>query len=186
VVAAAWLPLAALALGAWRDTLGANPVETLTHETGQWALRLLLASLAVTPLRRALSLPGLAPYRRSFGLLAFAYATVHFGIFLVLDLGLEPAFLVEEVVERPYVTAGFAAWLLLLPLALTSNRPSQRALGRRWIRLHRAVYLAAACAVVHFLWLVKADLREPAVYAAVAGLLLAARLPGFLGRRRRP
>jgi sulfoxide reductase heme-binding subunit YedZ len=184
VVAATWLPFLALGLDAARDALGANPVETLTHETGQWALRLLLASLAVTPLRRWLHAPALAPYRRSFGLMAFAYASVHFAIFLVLDLGLDPRLLVEEVAERPYVTAGFAAWALLLPLALTSNRASQRALGRRWVRLHRGVYLAVVCAVVHFLWLVKADLREPAVYAAIASVLLAVRLPGALRRRK--
>jgi sulfoxide reductase heme-binding subunit YedZ len=181
--ALALVPLAALAVRAATDSLGAEPVETLLHETGQWALRLLLASLAITPARRWLGLAALAPLRRSFGLLAVLYAGLHFGIYLVLEVGLAPALLVEDVTERPYVSAGFGALLLLLPLALTSTRGWQRRLGRRWVRLHRLVYPAAALAVLHFLWLVKADLREPLVHAAVLAALLLARLPRPGGRR---
>jgi methionine sulfoxide reductase heme-binding subunit len=182
VVSLALLPLAALAVGAWRGTLGANPVETVTHETGHWALRLLLASLAVTPLRSHLRLAALAPYRRTLGLLAFLYASLHLATYVVLDLGLDLSHLAADVLERPFVTAGFAAWALLLPLALTSTRAMQRRLGRRWIALHRLAYLAPACAVIHFLWLVKADLRGPLLYAALLAGLLAAR---WRPRRRR-
>lgn len=175
LIALGLLPLAALVLGAVRGSLGANPVETITHTTGQWALRLLLATLAVTPLRRLAGWSFLAPWRRSLGLLAFGYATLHFATFLALDLGFDLSALGEEVAERPYVTLGFSALLLLTPLAVTSTRGWQRRLGRRWLNLHRLVYAAAALAVLHFVWLVKADLAEPLVYAAVLAALLAAR-----------
>jgi len=176
VVVLALLPIAWLALGAARGALGANPVETIEHETGDWALRLLLATLAVTPLRRFAGLAFLAPWRRTLGLLAFAYALLHFATFLVLDLGLDLGALGKEVAKRPYVTLGFAALLLLGPLAITSTRAWQRRLGRRWIALHRLVYPAAGLAVLHFVWLVKADLREPLSYAAGLAALLALRL----------
>ena len=169
------LPLALLALGAARGALGANPVETITHTTGAWALRLLLATLAITPLRRYAGWSFIAPWRRSLGLLAFGYATLHFATFLALDLGFDLSVLGEEVAERPYVTLGFTALLLLTPLAVTSTRGWQRRLGRRWLTLHRLVYAAAVLAVLHFVWLVKADLVEPLVYAAVLAVLLAAR-----------
>ena len=169
-------PLGWLALGAARGALGANPVETITHETGSWALRLLLATLAVTPLRRFGGLAFVAPWRRSLGLLAFLYATLHFATFLVLDLELDLSALGKEVAKRPYVTLGFTALLLLTPLALTSTRAWQRRLGRRWLALHRLVYVAAGVAVLHFVWLVKADRAEPLAYAAVLAVLLALRL----------
>ena len=176
VVTGALLPLAALVLGVARGALGANPVETITHETGRWALRLLLATLAVTPLRRFGGLRFVAPWRRSLGLLAFLYAMLHFATFLVLDLELDPSRLAEEVAKRPYVTLGFTALLFLTPLAITSTRAWQRRLGRRWLTLHRLVYGAAGLAVLHFLWLVKVDLAEPLLYAAVLAALLGARL----------
>jgi sulfoxide reductase heme-binding subunit YedZ len=175
IVAAGLLPAAALALGLATDRLGADPIETLTHETGAWALRLLLATLAVTPLRR-LGLPVVLPYRRSLGLLAFFYASLHLATYAGLDLALDFANLFEDVAERPYVTAGFTAFCLLVPLAVTSTRGWMRRLGRRWTRLHRLVYVAAVLAVVHFLWGVKADVREPLVYAGILALLLAARI----------
>lgn len=181
LIALGLLPLAALALGAARGALGANPVETITHTTGQWALRLLLATLAVTPLRRLAGWSFVAPWRRSLGLLAFLYATLHFATFLALDLGFDLSALGEEVAERPYVTLGFTAFVLLAPLAVTSTRGWQRRLGRRWLTLHRAVYAAAVLGVLHFVWLVKADLAEPLVYAALLAALLAAR---WLPRRR--
>jgi len=170
------LPLVALATGAARGALGANPVETITHETGGWALRLLLATLAITPLRRLSGWAFVAPWRRSLGLLAFGYATLHFATFLVLDLGLDLSALGEEVAERPFVTLGFTTFALLAPLALTSTRGWQRRLGRRWVALHRLVYVAAGCAVLHFVWLVKADLAEPLAYGGVLAALLALRL----------
>jgi len=175
VIAVLLLPLLGLTIGALTDGLGANPVETLTHETGEWALRYLLLCLAVTPARRLLGWSALARYRRSLGLLAFGYAVCHFLVFLVFDLGLDLTFLAEEITERPYVTVGFAALMSMLPLAVTSTRGWQRRLGRRWVRLHRLVYASAALAVLHLLWLTKADLAVPLAYAAVLGLLLGLR-----------
>ena len=157
--------------------LGANPIEAATHATGGWALRFLLAALAVTPLRRLTGWHEVVSHRRMLGLFAFAYACAHFAIWSLLDLGLDLSAMVEDVRERPFVTAGFAAFLLLVPLAVTSTRGWMRRLGRRWIALHRLAYLAAGLAILHYFWLVKADLRPPMVYAAVLGVLLAARLP---------
>lgn len=175
VVAAGFLPAIALAAGFWLDRLGANPVEELTHETGEWALRLLLGSLAITPLRRLLGWSALAPYRRTLGLFAFFYASLHLAIYVCLDLGFDLEILAEDLIERTYITAGFTAYCMLFALAVTSTRAAQRRLGRRWIHLHRLAYAAGVCAVVHFLWLVKADLREPLVYAAALATLLGLR-----------
>jgi sulfoxide reductase heme-binding subunit YedZ len=169
-------PLALLAHGAFTDTLGADPVAALTHGTGDWALRLLLLSLAMTPLRRLLGQPWPIRFRRLVGLYAFFYACLHLSIYLVLDLGGYWTQIFEDIAKRPYITVGFGAWLLLLPLALTSTRGWIRRLGRRWGQLHRLVYVAGGLAVLHFLWLVKSDLREPLVYAAVLALLLGLRL----------
>jgi sulfoxide reductase heme-binding subunit YedZ len=186
-------PGAVLVVRVARDALGANPIEAATHFSGTWALRFLLVTLAVTPLRRLGGWHSLVAYRRMLGLTAFAYASVHFSIWAVLDLGLEFGAIVDDVRERPFVTAGFSAFVLLIPLAVTSTRRWMRRLGRRWVWLHRTVYVAAVLAVVHYLWLVKADLREPLVYAAILGMLLAARLPGLRrfrlareGRHRAP
>lgn len=183
---AAATPAALLALFAARGELGAEPVETLTHETGEWALRLLLASLAVTPARRAFALPWLAPLRRTLGLAAFGYACLHVTVYLVVDWGFDWEAIAEDVVEHPYVLAGATAFGCLVPLAATSTRAAQRRLGgARWRRLHRLAYAAGAAAVVHFLWLVKADSREPLVYAAVLAALLVARTPLLAGLRAR-
>lgn len=181
-VLALW-PLALLVRGALNDTLGADPVAALTHGTGDWALRLLLLSLAMTPLRRLLGQPWPIRFRRLVGLYAFFYACLHLSIYLVLDLGGYWTQIFEDIAKRPYITVGFSAWLLLLPLALTSTRGWIRRLGRRWGQLHRLVYVAGGLAVLHFLWLVKSDLREPLVYAAVLALLLGLRL---WWRLRRP
>jgi sulfoxide reductase heme-binding subunit YedZ len=175
LIVLALLPLAGLVLGTARGALGANPVETITHVTGAWALRLLLLTLAITPLRRLAGWAFVAPWRRSLGLLAFGYASLHFATFLALDLGFDLSALGEEVVERPYVTLGFSSLLLLTPLAVTSTRRWQRRLGQRWLSLHRLVYVAAALAVLHFIWLVKADLVEPLAYGAILIGLLALR-----------
>ncbi|MDD9802904.1 MAG: sulfoxide reductase heme-binding subunit YedZ [Deltaproteobacteria bacterium] len=174
LVIACAAPLAWLIVRAAGGEL-AEPVEDITHLTGEWALRLLLASLAVTPLRRIFGWRGLAPFRRTLGLLAFGYALLHFATYLALDLGFDFAALAEDVGERLYITAGFAAFLLLLPLAITSTRGWQRRLGRRWLKLHRVVYAAGALAVLHFIWLVKADLRDPLLYAALLAVLLGVR-----------
>jgi sulfoxide reductase heme-binding subunit YedZ len=162
--------------------LGANPIETVEHATGASALRLLLATLAVTPLRVLTGFAKLHLFRRMLGLFAFAYVAMHFLWYLFVDQDFAFAQLAADVVKRPYVTAGFTALALLVPLAVTSTRRSMRRLGRRWEKLHRLVYPAAILACIHFWWQVKADIREPAAYAGVLALLLGWRL---LDRRRR-
>lgn len=183
--AAALSPFGLLVLDAFTDGLGAEPIEEVTHRTGITALVLLLASLAVTPLRRLTGWNRLVQVRRLVGLFAFFYASLHFLVYL-FDQELVPAYIVEDVVEHPYVTAGFAAYLLLVPLAVTSTRGMIRRLGKRWQKLHRLVYVAAGLAVLHFVWLVKKDLTEPMIYVAVLGLLLALRLPVVTGARKPP
>jgi len=185
VAVAGLLPLGRLVVQAATDRLGPDPVETLTHETGLWALRMLLLSLAVSPLRRMAGLAWLAPHRRTLGLLAWLYACLHFSTYLVFDLGLDFGELAGDVAERPYITVGFATLLILSALAGTSTRRAMRRLGRRWQSLHRLVYVAVVGAVVHFLWSVKADLAEPLAYGAVAAVLLLVRLYWTAGRRRR-
>jgi sulfoxide reductase heme-binding subunit YedZ len=174
-IAMALVPALLLARDFSHDALGANPVEELTHRTGLYALRILLLSLAITPARRWLGLAWLAPVRRTLGLAAFAWACAHLAIFAWLDHGFAAREMWEDVVERRYITAGATAWLLLAPLAATSTRAMQKRLGSRWQQLHRLVYLAAGAAVLHFVWLVKADLREPLAYAGVLTALLAVR-----------
>jgi len=164
------------------DGLGAEPIETVTHVTGDWALRLLLSTLAVTPARVLLGWRWLAPFRRTLGLLAFSYASLHLATWLALDHFFDWGAIAEDLFERPYVTAGMTAFLAMLPLAATSTRQAIRRLGRRWVRLHRLVYLAAIAAVVHYGWLVKADLRGPAIHAAILAFLLGWRV--WESRRR--
>lgn len=170
------VPLALMVRAAFGDGLGADPVAELTHRTGDWALRLLLVCLAMTPLRRLLGRPWPIRLRRLVGLYAFFYASLHLSVYLVLDLQGYWLQILEDIVKRPFVTAGAAAFALLVPLALTSTRGWMRRLGRRWGQLHRAVYAAAALAVLHFWWGVKADVREPALYAAILALLLGIRV----------
>jgi sulfoxide reductase heme-binding subunit YedZ len=176
VHAAALAPLAWMVGAALTDGLGADPVAELTHRTGAWALRLLLACLAMTPLRRLLDAPWPIRFRRMLGLYAFFYACLHLAVYVVLDLGGYWPQVLEDIAKRPYITVGFSAWLLLLPLAATSTQGWMRRLGRRWGQLHRAVYVAAALGVLHFWWGVKADVREPLLYAGILALLFAARL----------
>lgn len=175
--------------------LGANPIETVLLRTGWWTLVLLVASLAVTPLRRLSGWHRLVRFRRLLGLFAFAWATAHLLGYVVLDQWFAWSFIVEDITERPFILAGFTAWCLLLPLAATSTRGWIRRLGPRWGRLHRLVYVAAGLGVLHFYWKVKADTREPLVFAAILAVLLAARLPsvrdalaraGRGARHRRP
>ncbi len=178
------LPAASLIVSAFTDGLGANPVERVTHATGDWALRFLLLSLAVTPLRRMLGWSWAAPLRRTLGLTAFGYACCHYFIYLSLEHFFDWQLIVEDALKRRYVWAGFAAFLCLGSLAATSTRAMVRRLGRRWVSLHRLVYPAAVLGVIHFLWLVKSDLREPLLYAAVLAVLLGLRLWFWLTRSR--
>jgi len=178
------LPAASLVVSALNDGLGANPVETVTHVTGDWALRFLLLSLSVTPLRRLFGWSWAAPLRRTLGLTAFGYACCHYLIYLGLEHFFDWRLIVEDVLERRYVWAGFTAFLCLVSLAATSTRAMMRRLGRRWVSLHRLVYLAAVLGVIHFLWLVKSDLREPLLYVAVLTFLLGLRLWFWLAGSR--
>ncbi len=170
------VPAAILVSRFLRDDLGANPIEEITHETGDWALRLLLTTLAVSPLRKVTGWNTLAQFRRTFGLLAFFYACLHFSTWLALDHFFDWDDIVEDVFERPYITAGFTAFACLLPLAITSTKGWTRRLGKNWARLHKVTYGAAAAAVVHYWWLVKSDVTEPLYYGAALGLLLSWRL----------
>ena len=184
-----------IAARAWSEDLGANPVETLIHHFGDWALRLLLVTLAVTPLRRLTGRNQAVRLRRMLGLFAFFYVSLHLTTYFVLDRSLLLEEILDDLTERPYIMVGFAAFVLLVPLAATSTNAMIRRLGgRRWRALHRIVYVAAIGGVVHFWWLVKADVREPFIYAALLALLLILRLPPVVpflralpGRmRRRP
>lgn len=167
------LPAIGLVSGALSDGLGANPIEKVTHRTGWWALFLLTATLAITPVRRLTGRPSLIRYRRLIGLFAFFYATLHFLTYLVLDQFFAWRYILEDIVDRPFITVGFAAWVILLALAVTSTTGWIRRLGRRWQRLHRLVYVAAIAGAVHYLWKVKADTREPLWFlGAIAVLLL--------------
>lgn len=182
------VPFALLFHGALMGDLGANPVERVTDVTGEWGLRFLLLTLAVTPLRQLTGWTWLQRFRRMFGLFVFFYISLHFLTWIWLDQELSVARIIEDIAKRPYITVGFTAWLLLLPLALTSTRGMMRRLGRRWQRLHRLVYPIAVLGVLHYLWLVKADLLEPLVYALVLAGLLALRwrpLVNRLGSERR-
>lgn len=176
VFIACLLPLAWLIWRFWNDQLGTNPVETLSHRTGDWSLRFLLLTLAVTPLRRLTGWNGAQRFRRMLGLFAFFYATLHFLVYLVFDQFFDLSAILADIGKRPYITVGFAAFVLLIPLAVTSTNRMIKRLGRNWQRLHRAVYLIAVLGVLHYLWLVKADLREPLLYAAILGALLGYRL----------
>ncbi|MGA9333409.1 MAG: protein-methionine-sulfoxide reductase heme-binding subunit MsrQ [Rudaea sp.] len=180
------LPLAHLGWDIWHNTLGPDPVAQLEHRSGDWCLRLLLATLAITPLRRLSGWNKIIRYRRMLGLFAFFYISVHLSIYLVIDLGGFWSQLLGEIVKRPYITVGFTAWLLLIPLAITSTKAMMRRLGRRWQQLHRLVYLAALLGVVHFMWLVKADKREPAIYLGILIVLMLWRLPRLSPKIKKP
>ena len=166
------IPLATLIYGVFAGTLGANPVERITHRTGLTALVLLLTGLAITPIRKWSGILWLIQYRRLVGLFAFFYGSLHLLTYLWLDQNFSPRAIAHDVVKRPFITIGTLAWLLLFPLALTSTQKSIRALGKNWIRLHRIVYAAAAAGTIHFYWLVKRDKREPLLYIAILTALL--------------
>lgn len=173
------LPFAGLALGAFAVpgfSLGANPVEMLLHSCGKWGLNLLLLTLCITPLAHFSGWRALFAYRRMLGLFAFFYACMHLLIYLVLDQSFLWSAVIEDVLERPYITLGFSAWLMLLPLAVTSTNSMIRRLGQRWTQIHRLIYPASILVAWHFYWQVKQDIREPLLYAAALSLLLAWRL----------
>jgi sulfoxide reductase heme-binding subunit YedZ len=165
--------------------LGADPMNTLERALGLWALRFLIASLAITPLRH-LGGPNLIRYRRALGLLAFYYATLHLSTYMLLDKGLDLPSIVADIIKRPYITVGMLAFTVLVPLAATSNGPMIRRLGANWRKLHRLAYVAAAAAALHFIMLVKAWPLEPLIYAALVAALLLFRLAWSMRPRARP
>lgn len=170
-------PAAYLVWGLLHDALGGNPVEAITHSTGEWALRFLLLCLLVTPLRKLARRPELIRFRRMLGLFAFFYASLHVLTWAWLDRMFDPAEILADIQKRPFITAGAVAFLCLLPLAITSTAGWIRRLGgRQWQALHRLVYLAGLAAVVHFYWLVKSDVRKPLVYGGILSALLLARI----------
>lgn len=171
------VPLALLVWWAMDNRLGPNPVETVIRSTGIWTLRFLLLTLAVTAVRRLTGLGWVPRFRRMLGLFAFFYALLHFAVYLVLDRALAWEEILRDLIDRPYITIGFAALVLLVPLAITSTRGWVRRLGRHWQQLHRSIYLIAALGVLHFLWLVKADPREPLLYGGLLAGLLVLRVP---------
>jgi sulfoxide reductase heme-binding subunit YedZ len=178
------------ALLVWRGfhfSLGPNPVETITHGTGDWTLRLLLTTLAITPLRKLTGIPELIRFRRMLGLFAFFYATLHFATWFLLDKMLDPQEMLKDVWKRPFITAGALAFAAMIPLALTSTAGWIRRLGgKRWQTLHRLIYVSAVAGVVHFYWLVKSDVREPLMYAAILLVLFTARVAVSVRPSRRP
>lgn len=175
-------PFALLALDVWRElgtpgaVLGADPGEAVTRFLGEWAIRILMLTLAVSPAARLLKRPRLVRHRRTCGLFAFAYAGAHFGAYFALLAGLSPRAVLDDFIERPYITAGLAGLLCLVPLAITSTRGWQRRLRRHWRRLHRLVYAVGALACVHLWWLSKGGYGEAALYGAVLSVLLAERV----------
>ena len=179
------LPALNLLYAGLHGNLGANPVETITHATGEWALRMLLVTLAITPLRKLTGLNTIMRVRRMLGLFMFFYVSAHLLTYVWLDAFFDLAYIWDDIAKRLYITVGFAGFCLLLPLALTSTNAMIRRLGaKRWQRLHRLAYPAALAGVLHFWWLVKADVREPFIYAAILAILMLARASPIASRLR--
>jgi methionine sulfoxide reductase heme-binding subunit len=179
------VPILVIGWRAYQGDLTANPVEFLQHQTGDWTLRFLIFTLCITPFRRLLDLPELIRFRRMLGLFAFFYVCLHFLTYLGPDQGFDVAAMLKDVVKRPFITAGFAAFVLLLPLALTSTAGWIRRLGgKRWQALHRSIYVCAILGVIHYYWLVKSDVRKPLFYGLLVGILLAWRLSNWLFKRK--
>jgi sulfoxide reductase heme-binding subunit YedZ len=187
VFAASLLPFAWIVWRAFSNDLGTNPIETLNRYTGDWTLRFLLITLAVTPLRKLSGWHGLIRLRRMLGLFAFFYACAHFLTWVWIDQRFDLDSIVADIAKRPFITLGFTCFVLLVPLAVTSTNAMVRRLGgRRWQRLHRLVYFIAAGGVLHYLWLVKSDIREPVLYGLILMVLLGYRLWDALRRPASP
>ena len=182
---AALVPLGRLAWKAFHGELGANPVEVITHSTGDWTLILILTTLSITPLRKLTKQYRLIGVRRMIGLFAFFYGCLHFTTYIWLDKSFDVHEMIKDVYKRPFITAGFTAFVLMIPLALTSTKGWIRRLGKNWQRLHRLIYVTGIAAVIHYIWLVKADLRKPLQYAFVLGVLLLYRVVVWIAAARR-
>ena len=179
------VPLLGLIWRGFHNDLTANPVEFLQHQTGDWTLRFLIFTLCITPFRKVLNLPELIRFRRMLGLFAFFYVCLHFLTYLGPDQSFNFAGMLKDVVKRPFITVGFAAFVLLIPLAITSTASWVRRLGgKRWQALHRSIYLCAVLGVIHYYWLVKSDVREPLFYGLLVGIVLLWRFTEWLAKRR--
>lgn len=178
----AWVPLSVLIWNATHDLLSVNPIQDATFWTGKTALILLILSLACTPANTVFGFKRALNVRRALGLYAFMYASIHFLIFTVVDFQLDAGLIWQEIAEKRYVLIGFAALLIMIPMAVTSTKGWMKRLGKRWKGLHRLIYLAAPLVIVHFVWLVKSDIREPLQFGAVVLLLLSLRLPAVRKR----
>jgi sulfoxide reductase heme-binding subunit YedZ len=178
------IPLALLGWKAYGGALGANPIEVITHATGDWTLRFLLITLAVTPIRKLTGQLWLIRYRRMFGLFAFFYGTLHFLTYIWLDKFFDLHEMLHDVAKRRFITVGFTGFVLLIPLAITSTTGWIRRLGgKRWQALHRLIYFSAVAGVIHYWWLVKADIRDPMKYGAILAVLLGYRIAVWAGPR---
>lgn len=179
------VPLGGLIWRGFTNGLGANPVEFIQLTSGRWTLRFLVFTLSITPFRKVLNLPDLIRFRRMLGLFAFSYLCIHFLTYLVLDQSLDLRAIAKDVAKRPFITVGFLGFLLLLPMAITSTAGWIRRLGgRRWQMLHRGIYFAAVCGVIHYYWKVKSDVRLPVFYGVLVAILLLWRLGDWLSSRR--
>jgi len=181
------LPFAGLLWRGFHNDLGLNPVEFVEHATGDWILRFLVITLAITPLRKILQLPQLIRFRRMMGLFAFFYACLHFSTWVGVDRSFNWADMLQDVAKRPFITVGFIGFVLMIPLAITSTAGWIRRLGgKRWQLLHRGVYLSAIAGVIHYYWLVKSNVRKPLEYAFLVGTLLVWRLWSWFNDKRKP
>jgi len=179
------VPLGWLGWRAWNQDLSANPIEFITHFTGDWTLRFLVITLAVTPLRKLLALPDLIKFRRMLGLFAFFYGCLHFTTYIWLDKFFDVPEMLHDVAKRPFITAGFTAFVLMIPLALTSTTGWIRRLGgKRWQRLHRLIYISAVAGVVHYYWLVKSAVTRPVFYGVLVALALLIRAAYWAAGKR--
>lgn len=172
VFALCLVPAARLVVDALRSQLGANPIEMITHETGDWTMILIMATLAITPLRRITGVNAFISFRRMIGLFAFFYGTLHFFTYIWLDKFFDLHEIVKDVYKRPFITAGFTAFVLMIPLAVTSTKGWIRRLGKKWTMLHRLIYFSATAGVVHYIWLVKKDEAKPFFYATILAVLM--------------
>ena len=187
VFLACLLPVAGLLWQGLHSNLGANPIETITHGTGDWTLRFLLITLSVTPLRKLTRQYWLITFRRMLGLFAFFYGFLHLMTYVWLDKFFDVHEMIHDIAKRKFITAGLTAFTLMVPLALTSTKWSIRKLGgKRWQTLHRLIYFSAAAGVIHYIWLVKADLKKPLEYGAVLGALVLYRLGWWIASRLSP
>lgn len=179
-------PVLVLTWKGFHDGLGANPIDVITRTTGKWTLTFLLITLSVTPVRKLSGMTWLIRFRRMLGNFAFFYGSLHLMTYVWLDKFFDVHEMLHDIAKRRFITAGLTAWLLMLPLAITSTKGWIRRLGgKRWQMLHRLIYFSAAAGVIHFIWLVKADLRRPLTYGAILAALLAYRLIAWLVNRAR-